>query len=167
MRVSVAVMAHHCRSHLVADLLVRLDRRPVPVAWDLQAASIHREQRWRNGRTAWELHDPAADWHLVIQDDAVPAPDLVAALECHILDRVPDRTVISLYTPSAPPGQHRYAATLAAADEHGASWIQRPALQGVAVAVPVPAIDAMLRAGDRRPTKPYDKRIGDHFDSIG
>src|SRR5690606_20533277 len=58
---SVSIMAHPARAGFVSELAARLD--DAPVAWDTDGV------RWHTGRRAWELHDPTADWHLVVQDD--------------------------------------------------------------------------------------------------
>src|SRR5690606_25850971 len=65
---------HPTRKEQVEDLQAMLDR-DVPVAWDPNPEpSPDPQRRWATGRAAWELHDADADWHLVIQDDAVYAP---------------------------------------------------------------------------------------------
>src|SRR5690554_28716 len=81
MKLSVSIMAHRQRQAEAEELQGWLggDTR---IAWDPQPkTSPDPRQRWVTGRLAWEMHDPTADWHMVIQDDAIPAQDLVAGLE--------------------------------------------------------------------------------------
>jgi len=87
MRLSVAIMAHptrrdgalRVREALGGEIPIVYDTNPVP--------SAAPEQRWATGRRAWEAYDPDADWHLVIQDDAIVCQDMLAGLE-RALDRL-------------------------------------------------------------------------------
>lgn len=71
--VSVSVMAHPSRAHFIPYIFDKLGRE-VPVAWDLIS------NRWDTGRRAWQLHDPAATHHLVLQDDVILSKNLLEAL---------------------------------------------------------------------------------------
>ena len=71
--VSVSIMAHPSRKKYIGYLFAKLGR-VVPVAWDRGLG------RWDTGRRAWELHDPEASHHLVLQDDVLLSRDLLAAL---------------------------------------------------------------------------------------
>src|SRR5690606_41294274 len=71
---SAALMAGERRALWVNELLDSLDR-PAPVAWD------RHNSVWDTGSRAWELYDPAADWHLGLQDDVLVVPDLLAPTE--------------------------------------------------------------------------------------
>lgn len=62
MAYSAAIQAHPKRSEFIPYLRQTLG--DVPVAWD-QKHSV-----WDTWKRAAELHDPAADYHLVVQDDA-------------------------------------------------------------------------------------------------
>jgi hypothetical protein len=163
MRLSASVMAHPAREAQVGDLLAALGR-DVPVAWDPKPPSLDAAQRWATGRAAWELADPDADWHLVLQDDAVPCPDLLDGL-AKGLDHVPANTVVSCYFSHVRPFPARTIATGSQAERMGAAWIDsRFVWWGVALAIPVREIRAMLAMGDKR-HEAYDRRIGLHFRS--
>jgi FkbM family methyltransferase len=72
--VSVAIMAHPSRREQVAELREQLDVPPT-VVWDRY------NDRWDTGRRAWlEGIDPDATHGLVLQDDVIACPDLIAGL---------------------------------------------------------------------------------------
>ena len=96
MRLSASIMAHPARSGEVAELVAALDRE-VPIYWDNEGPPSGKADRvWRTARGAWELADPAADWHALIQDDALVCRDLLAGLEL-ALEHVPPDAVVSGY----------------------------------------------------------------------
>lgn len=158
MIVSVAIMAHPTRKTLVDRLQAKLDR-PATVAWD------RRNNRWDTGKRAWQAYDPAADWHLVVQDDAIVCRDLIAGLQ-RALQYVPDDAVVAPFsgtrTPPTKPFEHAFVATVAQAEELGAAWVATPMLNwGVAVAAPTAVIGDMVGWCDRRPQPNYDVRVAD------
>lgn len=149
MKISVAIMAHRKRSAVVADLVERLGIEDDRVVWD------RRSDRWDTGVRAWRHHDPAADWHLVLQDDAMPCRDLLPGLEA-ALDHIPAQSVVSLYLGSNGPR------SLAA---HDPSWITFPRLiWGVGIAVPVASIDDMLTWCEQNPQPNYDTRVARYYE---
>lgn len=154
---SVAVMAHPKREHLVAELVDQLGVDDDQVVWD------RRNDRWDTGRRAWEAHDPTADYHFVIQDDAVACQDLIAGLEV-ALDHVPDEAIVSPYTGTRRPMSGIVENAVAAAREAAASWIVMRALNwGVGIIAPTSTIDDMLIWGDRQSYPNYDRRVGRYF----
>lgn len=163
MRLSASIMAHPARADYVAELKASLDR-DVPVAWAANAEPSKRpEDRWRTGRLAWEMHDPEADYHLVIQDDAVVAGRLLDSVE-RMLNHVPGDGPISLYLGTKRPVQQVYLDLIRQADEQRASWIcARSISWGVAILAPTRTIPAMLRWGDTRHSMAYDMRVGRYY----
>src|SRR5690606_41454083 len=110
-------MAHPARADHVAELKASLDR-DVHVAWATNAEPSKRpEDRWRTGRLAWEMHDTEADYHLVIQDDAVVAGRLLDSVE-RKLNHVPGDGPISLYPGTKRPVQEVFLDLIRPADEH-------------------------------------------------
>ena len=164
---SACVMAHPVREPMVADLLDDLDR-PIPVQWDTAGPpSEDPAQRWANGRAAWLRHDPAADWHMVIQDDVSVAADLLAGLE-KALEQVPPETIVQPYVGTKRPMVERVAEVAERADAENAAWVDMHSLLwGPAIIVPVPAIERMLKWCDRKTQLAYDKRIGRYFKLAG
>lgn len=168
MRVSASIMAHPQRAKLVQRLLADLDA-DLPVAWDTKPATPRGDQRWNVAVQAWTMHDPDADYHLVIQDDAMPCPDLMDALPA-VVAGAPGPGPVSLYM-GARPGTSDIARLVQRANQRDAVWIGRELLGwGVAFAVHTSEIEAMLaacagsnRAGHRQP---YDLRIGKYFRDV-
>ncbi len=78
MKLSAAIMAHPARKDHVDSMVEALDvnGRKFTVTWD-----EHGEGLWANARQAWMSYDPAADYHLVLQDDVLPCRDLLAGTE--------------------------------------------------------------------------------------
>lgn len=167
MKLSAAIMAHPARSGEVAELKAALDRE-VPVYWDSEGPpSGNAERVWRTARGAWLLADPAADWHALIQDDAVPCADLLAGLE-HALEHVPPNAVVSGYLGTGRTVPIRWEALARAADTAGASWVRTARLMwGVCVILPVVLIPEMIERADRRTGIPDDMRVAGWAEKTG
>lgn len=166
-RLSVSVMAHPVRRPLVEELLGQLG--DVPVSWDKHAEpSPDPERRWATGRAAWEMHDPSADWHLVIQDDALVSDNFREGLSA-ALDHVPFGVVVSAYLGTKRPQQQAVQNAIGQARKSGAAWaVMRSLNWGPAIVVPTQAIRPMLDWSDRKTGLAYDKRIGVFFrDELG
>lgn len=168
MRLSAAIMAHPTRKEQVEDLQGQLDR-DTPVAWDPNPEpSPDPTQRWATGRAAWELHDPTADWHLVIQDDALACPDLLAGLEQALTELGPDG-IVSAYTGTGRPDQRNVKRAIKYAQQHDHAWLPTWSLNwGVAIAAPTATIPAMLEwcSHPNRAHLNYDMRIGQYYRDI-
>lgn len=155
MKVSAAVRAHPDRKHLVDELLEALDR-PAEVAWD------RRNDDWDTGVRAWQAHDPGADWHLVIEDDAIVCRDLLAGLE-RVADLVPAESVLSLYLGNNPAWEKRMRIEAGRTD--AALVPMRTLVWGVAIALPVATIDDMLAwCEHNRTSSNYDHRIAQYYE---
>ena len=160
MKVSVSIMAHPDRAEMVDQLRERLEQ-PARVAFDLEGPPTrHPDRIWRTARRAWERFEDDADWHLLLQDDAVIADHLMEMLPA-ALSRVPQRSIVSLYVGGGRPLSSMWEKTTAEANQVGASWIVGPrALWGVALALPVPLIGDMLAYCDRQHGATDDMRVG-------
>lgn len=100
-----------------------------------------------------------ADWHVVMQDDALPVPEAHSAVQA-ALEAAPS-SVVSLYFGTNYPRSLAAATKHAArrADRSGLSWLLASRLAwGVAVAIRADLVSAMLAAvvSDQRP---YDRRL--------
>lgn len=146
-------MAHRKRARMVGELVDRLGVDADRVVWD------RNNDRWDTGTRAWRHHDPDADWHLVLQDDAVVCRDLVRGLG-KALDRVPASATVSLYLGNKGVGR-----TAAALVPDGVSWVRMPRLVwGVAMCVPVYTITDMLRwCRSVTGIENYDTRVGLYY----
>jgi hypothetical protein len=163
-KVSVTIMAHRDRAEAVYRLRDLLDH-PARVAWDERPASPDPNRIWDNGRQAWELHDSFADYHLVLQDDAEPSPNLIAETE-RAVKALGRKGLLSLFTGNPRPNQVGLRAAL---DRHveGEAWLWSHTLEwAVAVAVPVSVIPEMLIWCDQREGMSYHFRIARYFRDI-
>lgn len=160
MKLSAGVMAHPSRAADVEELLGRLDRE-VPVHWDGEGpASGNGDRVWRQARETWLMFDPAADWHVLIQDDAIVCADFLAGLE-RALDFVPQDAVVSPYLGTGRNVPIRWDALGRAAETSGASFVQSDrVLWGVCLVVPTQLIPEMVEFGDRKSGMPDDMRVG-------
>lgn len=160
MRLSASIMAHPDRAGQVDALRESLGQL-VPVSWDAWG-SPHRDHDriWGVARRAWEMHDQAADWHLLLQDDAIVAPDLLEAITKG-LEHVPPQAIVSLYIGTGRPLSWVWQRLGARADSEGASWIVGPrSMWGVALALPTALIGDMIAYGDRQHGLADDMRVG-------
>jgi hypothetical protein len=159
-KLSASIMAHPDRAEHVEALLSALDR-PVPVSWDDEGKPSGNSDRvWRNARRGWELADPAADFHVLIQDDAMPCADLLAGLE-RGLEFVPADATLSLYLGTSRTVPIRWESMARAADSAGAAWVRSDrVLWGVALCLPVRLIPEMIGWADRKTGMPDDMRVG-------
>lgn len=159
MKLSASIQAHPDRADLVKTFTSLLDR-DVPVVWDDEGPpSGNADRGWRTARRAWERHDPDADWHLVLQDDAAPCRDLLAGLE-RALDHVPPDAVVSAYLGRGGGNGARWAPIVASAQTARASWIRSSKLGwGVAIILPVKLIPEMIEYADRKTGITDDMRV--------
>lgn len=159
MKVSCCVMAHPDRADYVDDLMIRLDR-PHPVYWDPDGApSGHGDRTWKVAREVWQMFDPDADYHVLIQDDAIPCGDLLAGIE-RALEHVPAGAVLSPYLGTGRMAPARWDVLERMADAANASWIRAERVMwGVCLALPVADIPAMIDWADRRGGVPDDMRV--------
>lgn len=159
MRLSASIMAHPDRSALVTDLQGRLDR-DVPVYWDPEGKpSGNADRGWRVAAGAWALRDPGADWHLLLQDDALPCLDLLAGLE-RALEGVPDDAIVMPYLGQGGAHGARWARVGQAADQTGARWIITDRVHwGVAIAVPTWLVPELIERANRMTGTTDDMRV--------
>lgn len=146
-------MAHPKRQHLIPRLCKRLGVAQDVVVWD------QFNDRWDTGRRSLLAHqaNPQATHHMVIQDDAVPAKDLVRAVE-HWVPRLPD-AVLCLYA-----GRVReFRITLSRKRPPSPSWLQMRKINwGVALVFPVQYVKPIVAYGDTRvEMENYDMRMSE------
>lgn len=154
MRLSVKIMAHPKREHLVPELTTRLGLTADDVIWD------RCNDRWDTGRRAWEAIDQGAQWGMVVQDDALPCADLIAGME-QALERVPENVLVSPYIGTRRPVAGRIDRVVRDALAAEAAFIEMPSLcWGVAIVAPTNIIDEMLPWCDVQSYPNYDRRIG-------
>lgn len=148
-------MAHRRRAQFVDELLPQLPG--TKVTWDRE------NDRWDTGRRSMLAFDPDADWHLVVQDDAVLCPDFLPAVEA-ALSHVPERPV-SFYTGRVRPYAASIKTAVTRARAAGKPWLaMRGPHWGVAVAIPTHLIEDMIEWCDQQVGVPnYDRRMEKYF----
>src|SRR5690606_21305294 len=120
-KLSASIMAHRKRQAEAEELQASLDR-DVPIVYDPEPEpSKDPAQRWITGRMAWEAHDPGADYHLVIQDDALACADLISGLE-KALDVLGPKGLVCAYSGTGKPHQAHIKRAIAHATDKGHSW---------------------------------------------
>jgi len=154
----IVIMAHPAR-FTAAQTLAELTGGTI--VWD------RRDDEWDTGARALAAHDPSTPWHVVLQDDAVPAPDFTAHLAA-ALEAAP-RTVVGLYLGRGRP-EHRQPEiqdAITRADRDGTAWFTARFLgQGVGIALPTEHITPLLTWARDRP-EPYDQRIAAWYRNQG
>lgn len=155
MNISVAIMAHPQREPWVHELRALLDYESETV-WD-KVGNV-----WDTGKRAWEAHDPSSDWHLVIQDDAIPVPGLMEHLPHILRNRT---TPVGLYLGRIRPYEERLKRPLMqlSGSEH-IRWIKLNRIYwGVAVAIPTPLIQPAIT--HHAQDSAYDIRLARYFEA--
>jgi hypothetical protein len=116
------------------------------------------------GDRAWGQYHVDSDWHVVLQDDAIPCDNFTTHVESalgFLSDAGWDKSVVSFYTGTLRPQRERVASSVATADAVGATWLKsRSLMWGVGVAMPTFKIRQFLSWGKRHSGLPYDVRIG-------
>ncbi len=153
-------MAHPDRSLQVARLRESL-QHPSRVAFDMDGQPSRDPERiWSTARRAWEMHDTDADWHVLLQDDAVVAANLMEELP-HALAHVPRDAVVSLYLGTGRPLAGAWGQVVKEAREVNASWITAPRpMWGVGLVMPTHLIAGMVRYCNTQRGIPDDMRLG-------
>ncbi|HEE0042131.1 TPA: hypothetical protein R8G25_003032 [Citrobacter freundii] len=155
-QVKFVVVAHHSREQQARALAYHIG----PAAHAMIDPGNH--------GAAWN-HRRALEWAskqdcrvVVIEDDALPVPDLVALITGW-LDRFPD-TLLSFYLGTGRPPQYQMqiAERLIVADKTRADFITLPRLiHGVCYSVPPQHIERVLSRWDS--SKPADYAVGDAY----
>lgn len=142
-------MAHPSRGELARALAARLE---APIEWD------RRGEEWDTGRRALLAYDPAADYHVVVQDDAIVPDSFLEAVD--LVTDTAEGAPLGLYVGRVRPYARLVTKAVAAAERAGAPWIQaRGPWWGVATAWPVGMIPALVAWCDLSTHPYYDNRL--------
>lgn len=130
----------------------------LPIVWD-EINTV-----WDTAKRAWRAHDPDAQHHVVLQDDAIPCRDLMPTLEA-----------ISALYPLEP-----FCLTVIDYRLHGAKrdyqqavdsgqpfWYSNAAVSAVGLMLPVRDIEPMIRYGESFATIHDDLKIRNFYRSQG
>ncbi len=133
---SISIMAHPSRKEWVEGLVASLGN--VPVSWD------YGDGVWANCRRAWQMHDPEAIWHLVLQDDAILCRDFRRMAERFLVANAPLGCAVSFYF-----GRTRMDPEEIERAERDGEIVREWLRWGLAVCLPVGVIPAMIESGDK------------------
>jgi hypothetical protein len=152
--VSISIMAHESRREFIPYIHEKLGYE-CPVAWDRY------QDRRETGRRAWQLHDPEASHHLVLQDDVLLPRDLPQTLE-QLVKIIPDQP-ISLFANDKKPWDKFIDKCRRRSFE--VRWLVMPRLNwGPAILLPVKHIAPMLDWMARHVFLPnYDMAIAYYY----
>jgi hypothetical protein len=133
-KMSISIMAHPDREEFVKGLLKEVGGT-IPVAMDRRG-----EGSWSCARKAWTLHDKFADYHLVLQDDAIPCSNF---RERAISVLPEERSMaVSLFMAASNPKRTEDIVRRYTRGE--TSWVSPYLYNGVAIALPIPMILPMI-----------------------
>jgi hypothetical protein len=160
MKITATVMAHPKRKLQAEQLFYTLKNYPfvnVSITYD----EINEE--WHTGKRALLDGIGSADWHVVIQDDAILCPMFYINLE-NAISALSEKTLISLYTGTARPlGGKDGRVTVAVANCPDGGWLRHHQLfWGVGIAIPTDHIQPMLEFVENIEL-PYDNKIGEFY----
>ena len=158
--ISYAIMAHPKRRHFVG--LLKRELPDATVVWD----KIN--DRWDTGRRSMLAYEPEAEWHVVVQDDAILCRGFTGQVE-RALEEL-DQGPAAFYM--GQTGRFNGTSVRAMMDKarrKAQRWIVASGPRwGPAVAVQTTDIPAMIEHGDNvEKINNYDLRMESYFQSIG
>lgn len=157
MKISIAIMAHPSRTAAAEALYSQLRQYPFAAP---QIIYDEIGEEWHTGKRALQYGVGKADWHVVIQDDAILTPDFYRNVENAII-ALRQKTLISLYTGTARPmGKRVKDAVERTAD--GEWLVFKQLLWGVGIVIPTSHIQPMLEFVESIELQ-YDNRIGEFY----
>jgi hypothetical protein len=151
MKMSISIMMYPARSEFLPYLKERLG--DVPVAMDDGVGLI------QNCRNAWAMYDPTADYHCVIQDDAIVCDDFYNRAIAY-LEKANGLPVSFFYSMS------KFYKKFKQEREETGAICKKALYGGVAICLPVDLIPAMLLHYDADHVPMDDHRIGRFLLSI-
>jgi hypothetical protein len=151
MKMSISVMAHPARKEFFDYLKSKLG--DVPFSIDEGKGLI-----W-NCRNAWSMYDPLADYHVVIQDDAIVCDNFMERAQ-DILKKAQGLPVSFFHV--SPLSYKKYREQR----EKTGAIIQPKLSGGVALCLPVALISSMLEHYDQDKSPFDDERVGRFLLSI-
>jgi hypothetical protein len=156
---SVAIMAHRKREAWVPELAAQLPG--VRIVWD------QKNNRWDTGSRALSAYDPKAEWHMVVQDDALLPEDFFEGVK-RMLGHVPVGHPVGLYYGRVRPREHDTRTLTARAQREKAPFIvHNGPWWGVGIVVPTNHIRDIVAWGAENPQiANYDRRIARYYAEI-
>jgi len=155
-KLSVAIMAHPKREKWVPELEKQLPG--VVTVWD------KKNDRWDTGSRSLLAYDKDADWHMVVQDDALLPPDFYEGVK-KMLKFVPASSPVGLYYGRVRPREQEARGLTERAERENASFIvHNGPWWGVGIVLPTAHIREVVKWGDEQSRIPnYDRRISRYY----
>lgn len=155
MNISAAVMAHPDRAKSAKALERQLSAMPFT---DVYTIYDDCGSEWDTGSRALKWGIGKADYHVVVQDDAILTPGFYDNLAGAIA-AAPHKSLISLYTGKVRPFGSRVKAAVDKA--YHATWLRHHMLLwGVGIVIPSDHIEPLLDYVSERNDLLYDTRLG-------
>ena len=158
--ISYAIMAHPKRRHFVG--LLKRELPDATVVWDKT------NDRWDTGRRSMLAYEPEAEWHVVVQDDAILCRGFTGQVE-RALEELDQGPAAFYMGQTGRFGGISVRGMMEQAREEDQRWIVASGPRwGPAVAVQTTDIPAMVEHGDNaEKINNYDLRMESYFQSIG
>lgn len=160
MKISVSIMTHFDRRPYAKALKEKLDSmwfEEVKIIYDTGLGE------WDTGKRAVEYGVGRADWHLVIQDDAIISETFYENIYVALLN-VPERSLVSMYLGQVKPYGSQVGRAFNHAMVRNASWISHSTLLwGVGIAIPSEDIAAIIKHSAFHLKLLYDRRVGQYY----
>lgn len=157
MKISLAIMAHPSRWKQAHKLIIEVSQYPFAAP---QIIYDEINEEWHTGKRALEYGIGKAEWHVVIQDDAILTPNFYENIEAAIT-ALDQKTLISLYTGTARPIPGRVKAAVDAAPDGSFLRFQQ-LMWGVGIVLPTSHIQPMLEFVEDIELQ-YDNKIGEFY----
>lgn len=141
MKLSISIMGHPSRESFFKHLTDNLGN--VPFALDHNNAG-----EWENCKAAWRLHDPSAQWHVVIQDDAIICKDFMARA-LSVIKKAKQILDVEDYVCNFYFGARKSARKTAAKAMVRGYWVNTQPKWGVAICMQTKFIEDMIKFGDK------------------
>ena len=145
-KLSISIMAHPSRQIFFGYLRDTIGDCTIPISVDDGCGIIE------NNRRAWKMYDPKADFHVVIQDDAIPCKNFKEKAEKILTDK---SMAYNFYFGNRQ--KYKYLAELGMKKGH---IISRWTSWGVAICLPTKIIPEMLEYTKTLKSRHDDTRIG-------
>ena len=136
----MSIQAHESRREFFDYLRQKLGDVPFSV----DVAGERNIGCWQNCKRAWLMYDPTADWHVVIQDDAIICDNFKELAEQFISEHLKENRVFNFYFGDMD-GSYKY--NLGDGLEKG-FFIKQRLSWGVAICLPVKMIKEMIEFCD-------------------
>ena len=141
MKLSISVMAHPSRQENFEYLKSKLG--DVPFSIDYKS-----EGEWTNCKRAWMMFDPAAEWHVVIQDDAIIPNNFIKLAE-DVIDKAKEILKVEDYVCNFYFGRNRASTPIGDEAIKVGYWINGYPKWGVAICIQTKFIKEMIAFGDK------------------